>query len=476
MADAVKLIGLDFGTTTTSAVFACATLARNPLSGRTELRDVHEIYRSEILFTPFDGDLLDEAQIAAQLDAWLLAADARPEEIFGGGAIVTGLAARRANAASLTSLIRARLHNAVIAAADDPGLESWLAFMGSAAALSRARPEIPLLNLDIGGGTTNLALGLSGEVCSTGALFVGARHVQVEPGSYRIVRLSDQARGVFAHLEIGKSAGDALDPEELTAILDLQVSLLEAAVTDDAAPFQTPLGRAHLQAPFRLPPDLPPLWLSFSGGVGELYHALRRGEPSLPTTHYGDLGIDLAQRMLSSSVLSSRVLVPEGAGRATSYGLLLHSTTISGSTLFLPRPASLPLVDVPILARISSTASSARIDDALALVRRSPVGGGLVITFALVNPAIVRSLGLRLAAALRTSAFPPETPLVLLVQDNLAMALGSYVTDWGKLPLHVVVIDEIAIDPDAHFVQIGRLRDRVVPVSFHGMAARGDTP
>jgi hypothetical protein len=56
------------------------------------------------------------------------------------------------------------------------------------------------------------------------------------------------------------------------------------------------------------------------------------------------------------------------------------------------------------------------------------------------------------------------------------MALGSYVTDWGKLPLHVVVIDEIAIDPDAHFVQIGRLRDRVVPVSFHGMAARGDTP
>jgi ethanolamine utilization protein EutA len=469
MGDAVKLIGLDFGTTTTSAVIARATLARNTLSGRTELRDVRELYRSEILFTPFDGDLLDEAQIAVHLDAWLLAADARPDEIFGGGAIVTGLAARRANAQSLTRLVRSRLHNAVIATADDPGLESWLAFMGSAAALSRARPEIPLLNLDIGGGTTNLALGLAGEVCCTGALFVGARHVQVEPGSTRIVRLSDQARDLLAHLGIGKSPGDTLDPAEIAAVVDFQTSLLEAAVTDQAEAFQTPLGRLHLQAALRLPPDLPPLWLSFSGGVGELYYALRRGEPPLPTTYYGDLGIELAQRMLESTLLSSRVLVPEGVGRATSYGLLLHSTTISGSTLHLPRPEALPLVDLPILARLSSSATSAEVDAAVALARRSVVGAGLVVTFTALDATTLRATGRELARALRSSGFPPDQPLVLLVRENVAKALGGYVTEWGKLPLHLVVVDEITVDPGAHFVQIGALRDQVVPVSFHGM-------
>lgn len=67
MGDVVKLVGLDFGTTTTSAVFAQGTLARNPLTGRTELRDVREIYRSDVIFTPFDGELCDSDAALADL-------------------------------------------------------------------------------------------------------------------------------------------------------------------------------------------------------------------------------------------------------------------------------------------------------------------------------------------------------------------------------------------------------------------------
>ena len=209
----IKLVGLDFGTTTSSALIVEARYGSDPLSGRSEIRELGEPYRSDIVFTPFTGDRIDEARVSALLDGWLEAASACPSEIAGGGAIITGLCARRSNAVDLARLIRARIGDAVIATADDPCLESFLAFMGSAAALSRARPAEPILNLDIGGGTTNLALGRGGEVLHAGCLFVGARHVEVEPGSYRVKALSEQAQRLFAALGIAARPGSSLAAE-----------------------------------------------------------------------------------------------------------------------------------------------------------------------------------------------------------------------------------------------------------------------
>ena len=41
MPNRVTLVGLDFGTTTSSAVVATAALLRNAVTGRTELSQVH---------------------------------------------------------------------------------------------------------------------------------------------------------------------------------------------------------------------------------------------------------------------------------------------------------------------------------------------------------------------------------------------------------------------------------------------------
>jgi hypothetical protein len=47
-------------------------------------------------------------------------------------------------------------------------------------------------------------------------------------------------------------------------------------------------------------------------------------------------------------------------------------------------------------------------------------------------------------------------------------ALGGYVSQWGSTAVTVIVLDEI--EPlDARFVQIGSLRDQMVPISFYGM-------
>ena len=83
---------------------------------------------------------------------------------FSAGALVTGLAARGTTAEAIRQFVRTRIGNAVVAATDDPCLESWLAFPRPAwapcitPALARA-----VIHLDIGGGTTNSAFGVGGN-------------------------------------------------------------------------------------------------------------------------------------------------------------------------------------------------------------------------------------------------------------------------------------------------------------------------
>ena len=139
-----------------------------------ELDALEERFRSEMVFTPTLGDdRIDLDQAERLLDGWLDAGQIDRAELFGGEALLTGLTAQKENAAGLIGLIRRRLGQSLVATADDPCLESWLSFMGSSASLSRQHPDKPLVNLDIGGGTTNLALGRNGQVERTGCQFLG---------------------------------------------------------------------------------------------------------------------------------------------------------------------------------------------------------------------------------------------------------------------------------------------------------------
>ncbi|MSQ96139.1 MAG: reactivating factor for ethanolamine ammonia lyase [Gemmataceae bacterium] len=473
MAAAVKLIGLDFGTTTSSAVIAAGQLNRTA-TGRMELEFQEEIFRAEMVFTPMLGDeRIDVDEIERLLDVWLAAGQVREGELFGGGALLTGLTAQMNNASALVSLIRRRLGDTLVATADDPCLESWLAFMGNCASLSREHPDKHILNLDIGGGTTNLALGQDRQVLRTGCLYLGARHVQVVPGSYRIVKLSSYARELFDHLGIAKGPGDELTDTEVAAVIAFYVMALEASVNSPSGSTRQIVQRLE-QVPFRMPDDVRAVVVTFSGGVGELIYRHLQGEPWPTPTYYGDLGIDLAQRIVQSSIWadSLRDFRPKSAGRATVYGLLRHTTEVSGNTLFLSDPNLLPLTDMPILGNLYADSSESQIRDVLTLVRHSSRGGGVQVRLWTQQAASVRRLGQCIADVLQQSDFPATHPLVMLVRENVGRVLGQYITCWGKFPLQLLVIDEMA-QRDAQYVQIGLPRDQVVPVSYYGFLPTG---
>ena len=453
-------MGLDVGSTTSRVAIADARVIHG-VSGRPEIGRIEERLRTEPARTPFRGDALDQGALLALVDDAIAEGGATPGAFFGGGALVTGLAARAANVGAVVDALRERVGEAIVATASDPRLEAWLAFHGNVGALSRGGPDRFVLNLDIGGGTTNLAVGRAGEVVSTGWMWIGARHVEVEPGSHRVVRCSPEARRTMQRLGFDKYAGDVLSPRELELLLDAWIEVLEGAVTGDARPSVDDLVPAWVV----LPAERERIDLAFSGGVGGLVYDILSGQELPPTTEYGDLGIELAQRIASSPVLGERVLVPEGRGRATVYGLLRHQTQLSGATVFLPGQRC-PTGDLPIVGSLGAGTDDDELERLLALAQVARPAGAIVVRGPLDGRSI-RDLGRALGAALR--AFPDRVPIVVLIEQNLGKALGGYASEWGRCPLPLIVLDEV-FPRGAELVRIGAPHGDVVPLSFFGMS------
>lgn len=472
--DEVMLVGFDFGSTTSSAMAARARIALNCATGRQEFANPKVVYRSEPVFTPFHpGGDIDIARLEGHVERWLAEGGMAPEAIFAGGAIVTGLASAGGNAEALAQLVEARLGEAIIATARDPALESWLAFMGSCAGLSRACPDRLILNLDIGGGTTNAALGEAGNVLATGCHFIGARHLTFDEGTYRLQGVSPQGRALLEHLRIPAQVGDMFDEREVAQVTGFYVAALEALAAGDCAFFAHGCGAGLVDVPYLPPAGSRRPKVTFSGGVGELIYNAKAGRGLPSTTAFGDLGVDLARAILANDRLSADLdgLAPEHGGRATVCGLTLHSTEVSGATIHLAEEVPLPLRDLPILASLPPDADGARFKEAIALVARTRAGGCIKVSgqgaFCLSADG-VRALGRHVADALAATPLDPERPLVLLLSENAAKAVGCYATDWGRTPAPLLVIDEIP-DRAAQFARIGRPRRGMVPISFYGL-------
>ncbi|HEX5443097.1 MAG TPA: ethanolamine ammonia-lyase reactivating factor EutA [Pirellulales bacterium] len=462
------LIGLDFGSTTTSGVVARAT-ARGGADRISEFTDLQIEFRSTPVFTPFEGESLDERRLTEWLDRWRQAAGVEGRQVAAGGAIVTGLAAKADNAGIVRRLVHERFGEALIATADDPALESWLAFMANTRDLSLAEPDRWFLNFDIGGGTTNVALGRAGCVERVGCYAIGARHLQCEPGTLRIIRLSTIGRQLLDALKINRQPGELMSAGELAALLDFLIEALERIACGKPRQSRGAAADFLAQLPYAPPADATPV-ITFSGGVGEWIYQLAQEGNRPATTAYGDLGGELAWRIAQSQTLAAEVTsyAPLALGRATVVGLAAHQVQLCGGTCYLPRPRLLPLAGLPVVGRLTDDASDEQIDAALRLACRGNRGACLALEVNDTHAASIRTLGNRLAERLERSGFPPGCPLVLLLNQNVGKTLGNYATRWGRLAVTLIVLDELP-DRGAAFVTLGKPVGQLVPVSFYGM-------
>ncbi len=434
-------VGIDIGTTTTQLVFSRLTLRNEGAAFSVPhfaIAEKEVLYRSAIHFTPLLSDTrIDAAGVRDIVAREYAASGFAKSDVQTGAVIITGETARKENAREVLDALAGFAGDFVVATAG-PALESVLAGKGSGAQAYSEAHRCAVLNLDIGGGTTNLALFENGILQDTGCLNVGGRLMKFDPDG-TLTYLSPVLRPHCAF-----SLGQRLTEAELHGVLRLLVDVLCRAVRgaggiDD---FITDKAVTVTGAPL----------LSFSGGVADLIDDKPRERFA-----YGDLGVLLGRAIFRSPLCQSRFLRAKETIRATVIGAGSHTTELSGSTIFYDR-VRFPLKNLPVAALTQQ--EEALEPPALAEKIRAKTAlfsGGTPAVLALhglKNPRFAELCKLAdgVALGLRQRAESGE-PLIIAVRADMGKALGQAV---GMLlpEAPLVCLDSVALD-EGSYLDIG---------------------
>src|SRR6202795_4385410 len=230
-------VGIDIGSSGTQVIFSQLNLRRlgESLSSHYFVVSRETLFQSPVVLTPYKNeDLIDQGALGAIIDDAYNMAGIEPEQVDIGAVILTGEALRRENAEAIAGIVAERAGDFVCAAAGHH-MEAMLAAFGSGAARVSADTGRRLLNIDIGGGTTKLAIIESGRVVATAAFHVGGR-LQVVDGNQRIVRLDPAGRRLAARAGFSWSVGDVIDPAALETLAESMAAAWVCAVREADPP------------------------------------------------------------------------------------------------------------------------------------------------------------------------------------------------------------------------------------------------
>lgn len=344
-------VGLDVGTTTTQLIVSRLTVQNRGSAftvPRMEITRREILYKSPIHFTPLlEGEFIDAEKLRLWVETEYAQAGIRRQDVDTGAVIITGETSRKENAEAVVQNLSDFAGDFVVATAG-PELESALAARG-AGALEASEAGKPVLHMDIGGGTANLALCRDGQIEAVGCLNVGGRLVKFD-SEHRITYISPVLQG---HITL--AVGDILTETAAGEIAALLASVLEmAARLREQSPVFDPFVTAGTT------PISPPegTVLSFSGGVADCI------DRKIPWDAYGDIGPSLGNAIRRSLLCQGRYRLGAETIRATVIGAGCHSTQLSGSTVFLQNTV-LPLKNLPVAVLREDMPDSAAIGSAL---------------------------------------------------------------------------------------------------------------
>lgn len=427
-------VGIDIGTTTTQLIFSRLTIENQASSfsvPQISITGKEVVFQSAVHFTPLlDSSHIDAAKVRELVRQEYAAAGVAPADVQTGAVIITGETARKDNADVVLSTLSGFAGSFVVATAG-PALESILAGKGAGCGeLSQTRQQ-PVLNLDIGGGTTNMALFDNGQVVDTGCLNVGGRLVRYD-AEHRVDYISPVI-APFCPLQLGQKVGESdLQPlaRQLAQVLEQALGLREP---DTLAQFITDKNIA-LSGAFPL--------LCFSGGVADTICA------DLPWDAFGDLGVLLGREIRASRLFDHPVVPARETIRATVIGAGSHSTDLSGSTIFY-RQMEFPLKNLPVIALTRQEESlppaqlSARIGEKAA---RHP---DEQVVLALHGQSCDSFAALQRLGDGIAQGLAQQPAVIVAARADIGKALGQTLA--GRLPNKgLVCIDSVPLDEDMY--------------------------
>ena len=424
-------VGLDVGTTSTQLVVSRLTVENRASSFAVPDMDITErnvLYKSPVYFTPLlDERHVDGTGIREIVQAEYQKAGIRREDVDTGAIIITGETSRKENARAVLDALSDYAGDFVVATAG-PDLESVLAAKGAGAVeLSRTTGK-PVLHMDIGGGTSNLALIEDGKITRTGCLNVGGRLIKFRENG-EITYVSSVLSGIFSgkpgeiatQAELRELAQSLTQTLEMAAGLREPTQLMEKLLTEET-------GRRWI-------PPADDVVLSFSGGVADCM------AEELPWNQFGDLGPILGQTIRKSSLCRGQYALGRETIRATVIGAGSYSTQLSGSTVY-SQNVRFPLKNLPVVEKNSELYE-----------------GSVVLSVpGITSPtyAQVREIARELA-----QTQPPE--LYICLEADMAKALGQALA--ARLPpeTRILCIDRIRVGENS-YLDIGQPVGGAFPV------------
>jgi ethanolamine utilization protein EutA len=455
-------VGVDIGSSTSHLVFSRIVLER--LDSRYVVTERETFYQSDILLTPYTSeDDIDADALGAFFEKQYENAMVDPDEIDAGALILTGVAVRRTNARRIGELF-ARQAGKLVAVSAGDNLETVMAAYGSGAVARSIRDGAVVMNVDVGGGTSKIAVCRDGAVAAITAVDVGARLVCTD-ATGRITRLEEAGRRFGEDLGLKLEIGGVLAPDDARQLAARMADSLFDAMKGGAPRIGT-TGLLRLD-PLAFVGRIDTV--TFSGGVSEYVYGWE-------SSNFGDLGSLLAAEIRDRVSAAGMRLEPPAQGiRATVIGASQYTTQVSGSTIFVSPLDALPLRNLPVIApdfaldgdTIASAAVAAAIQKALLHLdlteSESPVaifvpwaGSATFHRLDAFCRGVVEGLQALLARGL---------PVVLAGDGDVGGLLGIHFREEIKLANPVISIDGLELK-QFDFIDIGEMLESsgAVPV------------
>jgi len=409
-------VGLDVGTTSTQMVVS-ELIVENKAGSfavpEMEIARRRILYKSPIHFTPLiSGELVDAERLQQMVDEEYQRAGITKKHVDTGAVIITGETSRKENAAAVLNVLSDYAGEFVVATAG-PHLESVLAAKGAGAVGLSEGTGKTVLHMDIGGGTSNLALIENGKITATTCLNVGGRLMKMNAEG-KLIYVSPVLEGLFH-----RKVGDYVNQE---AVLELARVLVEALEMAAGRRERTELLDRLMTAEagtvwVSVPADAV---LSFSGGVADCIDTPKA------FLAYGDMGPELGRAIRESRLCDGEFMLGAETIRATVIGAGCHSAQLSGSTVFVQN-MELPRKNLPV---VETGAELTTLD-----------GPGVLALEGIRSPGYdqVAALAEELAAVFG------DRPVFLALQEDMAKALGQQMALRLGKKARILCIDRVKL-------------------------------
>ncbi|MDM5292849.1 ethanolamine ammonia-lyase reactivating factor EutA [Peribacillus simplex] len=455
-AERIISAGIDIGTSTTKLVISELSL-RNVAGGgqvpKIEITDKKILYRSPIFKTPLLSDtVIDIPAVQSMVESEYHQAGITIENIQTGAVIITGETATKQNAEEMVYRLSKAAGEFLVAAAG-PDLEGIIAAKGSGAYQHSIETGKTIANIDIGGGTANIAVYRSGMLCGTCTLHIGGRLVEWEGAKVKVAPSIGKWLKSKGHSPL--NVDGVIIANEMSKVLS---GFLAGSFTKEDELLlvgKEPSWTGRIDV------------LMFSGGVSDCIYHEERADKS-----FQDIGMMLATSIKENEVLAAwEWEQPVETVRATVLGAGTHTTEISGATIEV-NDSHLPVRNIPVY-RIDfqgvlddgTWTMAQSVQDAITIY--DPLKEGLNFAFYLTNLPYLSFRDIQQLAAEFTEALMQkpnqQQPLIIVMDSDYGKVLGqTFLANRPDLP--VICIDQTQVE-HGDYLDIGRLlRTGVVPV------------